>query len=425
MLETLRPDPTLPPVAAPRDGGRGRTHRLYGTAVAGRVRGPTRWPWSTSIRRRRPIGSVLLPARHAESGRRVPSLRLERLQLGAVAAVGPCLPAAPLPDHPGHPLVAHLRRRHPARPGAADDRQDRSSLTRSCARPAIRARTPCTAGPRASTSAPSAAPATTARKGRPACSSWIARRFEIRGRWEIDRGPQKLHYDFWWNLPRDYMVSSEWGLPPQFENGIVRRGPARPTSTAMRCTSGTCAAASTCRRSTSAPITRWRSRSGRRTTRRANTVSSAWWSTPPTSKDRSGPGIAKAASSTSEKTATIPPEPADAALLPALLKGFGAVPPLISDIDLSLDDRFLYVACWGTGELRQYDVTDPMQPALAGSVRIGGIAQRTPAPERQAVRRRPADDRDQPRRQARLLHQLALQHAGTRSSIPTACPACR
>ena len=45
--------------------------------------------------------------------------------------------------------------------------------------------------------------------------------FEIRGQWEIDRGPQKLHYDFWWNLPRDYMVSSEWGLPPQFENGIV------------------------------------------------------------------------------------------------------------------------------------------------------------------------------------------------------------
>src|SRR5436190_1570987 len=45
--------------------------------------------------------------------------------------------------------------------------------------------------------------------------------FEIRGKWEIDRGPQKLHYDFWWNLPRDWMVSSEWGLPPQFENGIV------------------------------------------------------------------------------------------------------------------------------------------------------------------------------------------------------------
>jgi len=45
--------------------------------------------------------------------------------------------------------------------------------------------------------------------------------FEILGRYEMDRGKQDKHYDFWWNLPRDYMVSSEWGLPPQFENGIV------------------------------------------------------------------------------------------------------------------------------------------------------------------------------------------------------------
>ena len=45
--------------------------------------------------------------------------------------------------------------------------------------------------------------------------------FDILGRWEIDRGPQKLHYDFWWNLPRDYMVTSEWGLPPQYEHGVI------------------------------------------------------------------------------------------------------------------------------------------------------------------------------------------------------------
>ncbi len=52
----------------------------------------------------------------------------------------------------------------------------------------------------------------------------------------------------------------------------------------------------------------------------------------------------------------------------------------MTDIDLSLDDRFLYVACWGTGELRQYDVTDPMNPKLAGSVRLGGLVDRTPHP---------------------------------------------
>ena len=44
--------------------------------------------------------------------------------------------------------------------------------------------------------------------------------FEVLGRWR-SIGLQNLHYDFWWNLPRDYMVTSEWGLPPQFENGIV------------------------------------------------------------------------------------------------------------------------------------------------------------------------------------------------------------
>ena len=38
---------------------------------------------------------------------------------------------------------------------------------------------------------------------------------------EIDRGPQTLHYDFWWNLPRNYMVTSKWALPPQLEDGIV------------------------------------------------------------------------------------------------------------------------------------------------------------------------------------------------------------
>jgi selenium-binding protein 1 len=68
-----------------------------------------------------------------------------------------------------------------------------------------------------------------------------------------------------------------------------------------------------------------------------------------------------------------------------MLKGFKAVPPLVSDINLSVDDRFLYVSCWGTGELRQYDVTDPFNPVFSGSVKLGGIVARSAhpsAPER-------------------------------------------
>ena len=38
------------------------------------------------------------------------------------------------------------------------------------------------------------------------------------------------------------------------------------------------------------------------------------------------------------------------------------------------------MSCWGTGDLRQYDVSDPDHPRLAGSVRIGGIVSRATHP---------------------------------------------
>jgi methanethiol oxidase len=68
--------------------------------------------------------------------------------------------------------------------------------------------------------------------------------------------------------------------------------------------------------------------------------------------------------------------------VPPLLQGFKAVPPLLTDINLSVDDRFLYASCWGTGEMRQYDVSDPHNPRLAGTVHIGGIVRRAAHPAR-------------------------------------------
>ena len=75
-----------------------------------------------------------------------------------------------------------------------------------------------------------------------------------------------------------------------------------------------------------------------------------------------------------------PAEPAEAELLPPLLQGFGAVPPLVTDINLSLDDRFLYISCWGTGDFLQYDVSDPFDPKPVGKVRLGGIVSRAAHP---------------------------------------------
>jgi selenium-binding protein 1 len=81
-----------------------------------------------------------------------------------------------------------------------------------------------------------------------------------------------------------------------------------------------------------------------------------------------------------EKVISIPAESADEDRLPDALKPFGAVPPLVTDIALSVDDRSLYVSCWGTGELKRFDVTDPRNPRETGSVRIGGIVDNSPHP---------------------------------------------
>ena len=76
----------------------------------------------------------------------------------------------------------------------------------------------------------------------------------------------------------------------------------------------------------------------------------------------------------------LPAEPAEAEQLPPMLQGFKAVPPLVTDIDLSVDDKYLYVSCWGTGDFHQYDVSDPLKPKLTGKVRLGGIVSRAAHP---------------------------------------------
>ncbi|VDM36713.1 unnamed protein product [Toxocara canis] len=48
------------------------------------------------------------------------------------------------------------------------------------------------------------------------------------------------------------------------------------------------------------------------------------------------------------------------------------MPALITDILISMDDKFLYLSCWLHGDVRQYDISDPFHPKLVGQVFIGG-----------------------------------------------------
>jgi selenium-binding protein 1 len=49
------------------------------------------------------------------------------------------------------------------------------------------------------------------------------------------------------------------------------------------------------------------------------------------------------------------------------------VPGLITDLVVSMDDRFLYFSNWLHGDLRQYDVSDPGAPRLTGQLQLGGV----------------------------------------------------
>ena len=204
--------------------------------------------------------------------------------------------------------------------------------------------------------------------------------FDVLGRWEVERGPQELAYDFWWHLGFDTLVSSEWGTPKMVESGLLpelllqkkyghrmhvwdlrrRRHlqalelgaehqmalELRPAHDPTRGHGFLGVVVSVA--DLSASVWTWHRENGRFAI---------------------------------EKTITIPAQPADPSRLPPALKPFGAVPPFITDIELSLDDRYLYVSCWGTGELRQYDVSDPLAPKQTGSIPLGGVVARTPHPK--------------------------------------------
>ena len=176
--------------------------------------------------------------------------------------------------------------------------------------------------------------------------------FEVKGRWEKDRGPQHLAYDFWWHLGHDAMITSEWGTPNMVKDGV---NPelllAGKYGNALHVWD--LKPASTCSAWSSDRSSRWCSSCVPRTIHGRPTDSSASSSASRISRAPSGCGTAmrRHGSFGVKKVIEIPAEPADASQLPPFLKGFGAVPPLVTDINLSLDDRFLYVSCWGTGEL--------------------------------------------------------------------------
>jgi selenium-binding protein 1 len=186
-----------------------------------------------------------------------------------------------------------------------------------------------------------------------------AQTFEVKGRWENGGETPSFNYDFWYQPRKNALVSSEFGEPNAYEQGFDLDDVAAG---------------------------RYGSRlhfwnlAERRLEQTVNLGESglvpleARWLHDP---DADEGFVGAALSSTmwhfhrdngnwaADRVIAVENVPLQGWPFP--------VPGLITDLLLSMDDRFLYLANWLHGDVRQYDVSDPRNPKLTGQVWLGGV----------------------------------------------------
>ncbi|MHC4946349.1 MAG: selenium-binding family protein [Planctomycetota bacterium] len=183
--------------------------------------------------------------------------------------------------------------------------------------------------------------------------------FNIKGRWEKSTEGMNFNYDFWYQPRLNVMASSEWGAPNTVRNGFnvddVKAG----------------------KYGHSIHFWDWTTRE------RIQSIDLGEDGLIPLEirfhhEPRSPHGFVGAALSSSmwhfhrkgntwnaDKVIQVEPVEVDGWPFP--------VPGLITDLVLSMDDRFLYFSNWLHGDIRQYDVSDPSNPKLTGQVWIEGV----------------------------------------------------
>jgi methanethiol oxidase len=200
-------------------------------------------------------------------------------------------------------------------------------------------------------------------EGNGACGFAVldARTFEVKGRWDAGSNGARLNYDFWYQPRKNVLVSSEWGEPNAYEPGFdiedVSAG-----------------------------------RYGQRLhfwdlaeRRLAQTLDLGeaglvplevrWLHDPEAEQGFIGATLASNILRFHRSNGAFQAEPV-IEVDNEELEGWplpGGVPGLITDVVLSMDDRFLYFSNWLHGDLRQYDISDPANPRLTGQLQLGGV----------------------------------------------------
>jgi selenium-binding protein 1 len=186
--------------------------------------------------------------------------------------------------------------------------------------------------------------------------------FKIVGRWDKQPAAMNFNYDFCYQPRAGVMISTEWAAPNTFSGGFnpddVPRG----------------------KYGQHLNVWDWKSRELRQTIDLGSDGLIPLEIRLAHDPDKTYGFVGAALSST---IWTISKQKSDAAetpwkaektitVKPVVLDG-KPVPGLISDLVVSMDDRFLYFANWLQGDVRQYDITDPFKPKMTGQIYIGGL----------------------------------------------------
>ncbi len=183
--------------------------------------------------------------------------------------------------------------------------------------------------------------------------------FEISGLWTKDTGAMKFNYDFWYQPRHNVMVSSEWAAPNTVSKGF------KPAEVAQG------------KYGQSLHFWNWTERKIEQSIDLGEEGQIPLEVRFQHDPDSTHGFVGAALSSTiwhwfkegdawkAEKVIAVDSIEKEGWPFP--------VPGLVTDILLSMDDKYLYFSNWLHGDLRQYDVSDPANPKLTGQVWLGGV----------------------------------------------------
>jgi selenium-binding protein 1 len=181
--------------------------------------------------------------------------------------------------------------------------------------------------------------------------------FTIKGRWEKTPGDVRYNYDFWYQPRHNVMVSSEWAAPNTYMKGFDPKDVAAG------------------KYGDKLHVWDFTTRTKLRTLELGETgripLEVRFCHDPASTH-----GFAGAALSSSIHHVHKAPDgwAAERVVQVEPVKAGGNdVPGLITDILVSMDDRFLYFSNWLHGDVRQYDISDPAKPRLVGQLFLGGL----------------------------------------------------